>query len=304
MTTKAKAYLEGPKQAEIIAVVGLLDLYGPDFYPNASTSAKDRYDWGVAHFEKEVGLERFCMFFAVHEFEAWLLSQPEIFPKEVKNVLPGAATAQPEKVNFNEPPAKLLDRIYKQATKKNYKKTTYGKQLFAKLDPAVAVQKCPYLKAMLEKLLDLAKAAGLWPPYARASQHFRSSTGPGHPREMHFRPPLQAVCPFLSSIIRRGPFSCPKGGPRTTRAAAFIKRWLRSQVSAGPALPIGRTRCRKTCQSDKSPPHGRRSRLCHKSAHLQPNKNSPYSPGGKTLAPPNTRPDRLIAPTRPSRAGL
>ncbi len=161
MATKAKMHLEGPKQDEIIAVEGLLDLYGPDFYPDTVTRAKERHDWGVAHFEKVVGFERFCMFFAVHEFEAWLLSQPEIFPKEVRNVLPGASAAQPERVNFNEPPAKLLDRTYKQATKKNYKKTTYGKQLFAKLDPAAAAEKCYYLKEMLNKLLLLAKAAGL-----------------------------------------------------------------------------------------------------------------------------------------------
>ena len=69
--------------------------------------------------------------------------------------------AQPEEVNFAEPPAKLLDRIYKQQTKRNYKKTTYGKQLFAKLDPASAAAKCPYLKAMLDEMLTLAKAAGL-----------------------------------------------------------------------------------------------------------------------------------------------
>jgi hypothetical protein len=38
---------------------------------------------------------------------------------------------------------------------------TYGKQLFAKLDPMTAVPKCPYLKAMLEEMLRLAKVAGL-----------------------------------------------------------------------------------------------------------------------------------------------
>ncbi|MHB1425063.1 MAG: hypothetical protein ACYC3I_17975 [Gemmataceae bacterium] len=43
----------------------------------------------------------------------------------------------------------------------NEKKTTYGKQLFSKLDPLVAVSKCPYLKAMLDEMLLLAKAAGL-----------------------------------------------------------------------------------------------------------------------------------------------
>ncbi|MBI2478602.1 MAG: DUF4276 family protein [Planctomycetia bacterium] len=94
MATKAKMHLEAPQRNEIVAVIGMLDLYGPTF-------------------------------------------------------------------NFMEPPAKLLDRIYKQVTKRSYKKTTYGKQLFAKLDPAVAITKCPNLKTMRDEMLSLAKAAGL-----------------------------------------------------------------------------------------------------------------------------------------------
>lgn len=160
MATKARMYLEGPKQSEICGVVGLLDLYGPNFYPPEKSTADERFAWGKAHFEKEVNLDRFRLFFAVHEFEAWLLSQPDIFSREIKNALPGKI-AQPERVNFVEPPAKLLDRIYKQQTRRNYKKTTYGKQLFAKLDPAVATEKCPCLKALLDEMLEMAKAAGL-----------------------------------------------------------------------------------------------------------------------------------------------
>ena len=100
------------------------------------------------------------MFFAVHEFEAWLLSQPTIFPRDIVATLPGKI-AQPETVDFDEPPAKLLDRIYKARTKRTYKKTTYGKELFAKLDPLVAVKKCPRLNEMLTEMLRLAKGAGL-----------------------------------------------------------------------------------------------------------------------------------------------
>jgi len=158
--TRARMHLEGPKQAEIIAVIGLLDLYGPDFYPTHLGTVQEQYDWGVKHFQREAGQDRFRMFFAVHEFEAWLLSQPEIFPREVGDVLRGTIEL-PETVNFNQPPAKMLDKVYKQRTKRNYKKTTYGTQLFAKLDPLIAVTKCPYLKAMLDEMLSLARAVGL-----------------------------------------------------------------------------------------------------------------------------------------------
>jgi hypothetical protein len=160
MATRARMHLEGPKRGEIVGVIGLLDLYGPMFYPADKTNADDRFAWGKEHFEREVGLDKLRLFFAVHEFEAWLLSQPDIFPREIKNALLTKA-AQPEKVDFNQPPAKLLDRIYREKTKRNYKKTTYGKQLFAKLDPAVAIGKCPYLKALLDEMLALSRTAGL-----------------------------------------------------------------------------------------------------------------------------------------------
>jgi Domain of unknown function (DUF4276) len=158
MATKARMHLEGRKKAEIIAVIGLLDLYGPTFYPSDKITADDRFAWGKAYFEREVGLEKFRLFFAVHEFEGWLLSQPDIFPQDIRNALANNV-AHPERVNFTEPPAKLLDRIHRQQRRRNYKKTTYGKQLFAKLDPKVAVSKCPQLKALLDEMLSLAKAA-------------------------------------------------------------------------------------------------------------------------------------------------
>ena len=160
LVPKAQKFLDGPDQRDIIAVIGLLDLYGPDLYPSDITSPQDRYAWGVQHFHQSVARPRFRMFFAVHEFEAWLLSQPEIFVPEVRTAFPGRI-AQPEQVNFTEPPAQLLDAIYKRRLKQNYKKVTDGKVLFAQLDPVIAVNKCPYLKSMLEEMLALAKAAGL-----------------------------------------------------------------------------------------------------------------------------------------------
>ena len=151
-------YLDGPGSRDIVAVLGLLDLYGPDFYPEGKKTVRERYEWGVHHFEQKVGRDRFRMFFAVHEFEAWLLSDPEIFPRGVRNALP-PKIARPEEVDFEEPPAKLLERVYKQATRRGYKKTTYGEQLFGKLAPATAVSKCPYLKAMAEEMHRLAAKA-------------------------------------------------------------------------------------------------------------------------------------------------
>jgi len=160
IVAKGRDYLDGPDASEIVAVIGLLDLYGLDIYPAGCTSVQDRFHWAVQHFEEQVNRPKFRMFFAVHEFEAWILSQPDILPRSVLDVLPSSAE-QPEVVDFNRPPARLLNELYRSQTGKSYKKTTYGKQLFGRLDPAVAVQKCPHLKSMLEEMLQLAKEAGL-----------------------------------------------------------------------------------------------------------------------------------------------
>jgi hypothetical protein len=155
---KAHQYLDDSANSDIIAVVSLLDLYGPAIYPGDALSASARESWGRVHIEGKVNREKFRHFFAVHEIEAWLLSQPEVFPTAVREGLPDKP---PEQVNFDEPPGYLLDRLYGQATGKKYKKVVYGGQLFGKLDPSAAYKKCPRLQALLDEMLALAKAAGL-----------------------------------------------------------------------------------------------------------------------------------------------
>ncbi len=148
------------KETDVIAVISLLDLYGPTFYPEHLNAADKRYDWAKKHMEERVGQDKFRQFFAVHEVEAWLLSDLTLFPKEIKSGFPGKAK-NPETVNFNEPPAKLLDRLYGDRLKRSYKKVTQGKELFDKLSPEKARNKCPRLTEMLDEMLKLAKAAGL-----------------------------------------------------------------------------------------------------------------------------------------------
>jgi len=157
LVRKARLHLSGPRASEIVAVIGLLDLYAPDLFPQDLQSSDEKYVWGVEHFEGQVGHKRFRMFFAVHELEAWLLSQAKLFPREVEKLLP---KQPPEEVNSDRPPAKRLNEAYRQAGRKTYKKTVDGINLFRKLDPNVAADKCPRLKQMLETMLELAQAAG------------------------------------------------------------------------------------------------------------------------------------------------
>ena len=153
---KARLHLSNP---DVIAVVALLDLYGPTFYISNHTTAAERFEWAKAHLEEKVDNDRFLQYFAVHEVEAWILSQPELLPVSVRKKLPPAATTQPETVNFNEPPGYLLDRIYQEATGRGYKKRTYGAELFRKLDPNAVREKCPYFRRLADDLVELAQKA-------------------------------------------------------------------------------------------------------------------------------------------------
>jgi hypothetical protein len=152
---KAQLHLSRPG---VIAVVALLDLYGPTFYPSDRKTAAERFEWAKNYLEKQVDDPRFRQYFAVHDVEAWILSQPELLPLQVQKKLPGK-TAKPEGVNFDEPPAYLLNRLYEEATGRTYKKQTYGGELFRELDPQVVREKCPYFRRLADELVDLAKKA-------------------------------------------------------------------------------------------------------------------------------------------------
>ncbi len=157
---KAGLYLHGPDREDIVAVIGLLDLYGPTFYPEQLTSANERYAWAKQKLEGEVDHPKFRQHFAVHECEAWLLSDPSVLPSEVSKKLPGKC-GQPETVNFDEPPKKLLQKLYREKLGGAYKEVTHGAGMFAELDPNLAHKKCPRLREMLNEMLALAEAAGL-----------------------------------------------------------------------------------------------------------------------------------------------
>ena len=163
---KAQLHLDGPKSGQLIAVIGLLDLYGPqNFYPAHLNTAQARYTWGQQKLQTEVSHPKFRQFFAVHELEAWLLSDPNIFPPQLQAALRSTAN-NPEAVNSVQPPAKLLGRLYREklgagaGKTEYYKKTADGYDLFSKLDPALAYQKCPHLKELLDEMLRLAQASG------------------------------------------------------------------------------------------------------------------------------------------------
>jgi hypothetical protein len=151
---RASLHLKSP---DVVAVFGLLDLYGAKSIPAHCTTAEAKCAHMRQLLEEEVGSPKFRQHFAIHELEAWLLSDPSIFPPAVRNALP-AKTNRPESVNSTEPPAKLLARLYRQHIKREYKKRVDGGSLFSRLDPNLAHAKCKALAALLDDMLDAVNA--------------------------------------------------------------------------------------------------------------------------------------------------
>jgi len=144
---------------DIVACIGLLDLYRfPDFRKDVR-SVPDRYTWAQKKVQDSVARPRFRMYFAVHELEAWLLSQSSVFDPALRNEI-ARLGPRPEDVDFDYPPAKRLDTLYMDKLKHKYGKKVDGKGLFARLDPEEARARCPYLRRMLDDLLQMAKDAG------------------------------------------------------------------------------------------------------------------------------------------------
>lgn len=172
---KAARYLSGARASDIIAVVSLLDLYGPTFYPPDTVTVAERHAWGTEYMEQRVrdhfqqqklpdGLAlRYRHFFAVHETEAWFLAQPSLFKDAALRQFLERQTKPPETVNFTTPPGRLLERQYLQKLKRRYSKTTNARNFFPQMDAEAVAARCPYLAAMLHELRRLALVAGVPP---------------------------------------------------------------------------------------------------------------------------------------------
>ena len=147
------------QREDTIAVFGLLDLYGLKLeYPKHSDRdqkikfAREYVTNKIAPADRP----RFRQHFAVHETEAWFLSEPRLF----QSITLPKQCERPEDVNFDEPPAKLLDRLFSQGREgRGYMKTTMARNLLPKLDPSVVYRKCPNFKSMMDDMLAMSRQA-------------------------------------------------------------------------------------------------------------------------------------------------
>lgn len=150
-------YFSAPQADAIIAAIGLIDLYGSPLL-SPDSSAAENAARGKQEMERRVGHPKFKQHFAVHETEAWLLGDAQILPRGVRDALPRKCS-RPESVNMNEPPSKLLDRLYRGHVNRGYEKTKDGRNLFLQCDPDTVAGECPHFSQMLAEMVQLAKAA-------------------------------------------------------------------------------------------------------------------------------------------------
>ena len=50
---RAQEFIDGPKNEDIVSVIGLIDLYGPTFYPEHCVTAEERRAWATQRIEND-----------------------------------------------------------------------------------------------------------------------------------------------------------------------------------------------------------------------------------------------------------
>ncbi|MGZ5474233.1 MAG: DUF4276 family protein [Thermoanaerobaculia bacterium] len=150
IATKASLALREPSTVGI----GVLDLYGPTFYPAKVSSVRDRYAWAKKKFEDAVGSDRFVQHFAVHETEAWILAEPTVLPPDIRSAIP---RKDPETVNFDEAPSRLLARLYRDRLKRRYQKLIDGVPMLQRVSPDIVYERCEHFRLLADDLLRLAR---------------------------------------------------------------------------------------------------------------------------------------------------
>ncbi|MCD6554826.1 MAG: DUF4276 family protein [Anaerolineae bacterium] len=163
IATKTQWHLESEGT---LAVFGLLDLYGlppqitGNFPRHADRDTKiELARRQIMNLIAEPYRPHFRQHFAVHETEAWLLSDPRIFPPDIASALSSYDTNHPERIDFEEPPAQLLNRLWRRNRGRQYKKVTESRNRFPRLDPSLVYDRCPHFRQMMDEMLEFARRA-------------------------------------------------------------------------------------------------------------------------------------------------
>ena len=94
------------------------------------------------------GLRDLRVHVAVHDFEAWLIGDPEAVEKVLQRRM--NLPKSPEKIDGERPPKKFLEAY-------GYKETTHGPRMAELLNPERVAERCPSFRAFWEDITGLLK---------------------------------------------------------------------------------------------------------------------------------------------------
>jgi hypothetical protein len=154
------------QDSSAILLTTMIDYYGlpSDFPGKASLPAGTPYD-RVRHleqaFENDIGHSKFLPFLVLHEFEAFVLVQPEnlgrVLPqyqKEVPKLVANIGSTPPEEIDEDSqthPSARILQYL------PGYKKRLHGPKVVKDTGLTAIRRKCPHFDHWLRRLENLWK---------------------------------------------------------------------------------------------------------------------------------------------------
>ncbi len=65
---------------------------------------------------------------------------------------------EPESINFDEPPSRLLARLYRNRLKRSYRKVIDGAKLLQRISPEAVYKRCEHFRMLADDLLRLGGA--------------------------------------------------------------------------------------------------------------------------------------------------
>lgn len=145
-----RALITGNKPSD--AVIALTDVYtGTDDFTTAHDAKMKMTQW-VA------GIPNFFPHVALHDFEAWLVPYWNRILQLAKHNQ-AAPTALPEAINHNKPPSKLIAEVFERGgCRDSYSKERDAKRILSGQDLSSSINRCPELKALVNRILGLCGA--------------------------------------------------------------------------------------------------------------------------------------------------
>ncbi len=146
-------------ETEILAVFTLLDLQGMTYVKHGVSDGLElkinRVRKWLRDQAKSADGSRFRAHVCVHQIEAWILAEGHTLAARLNANLEPDAEA--ESKNFQNPPAKRLNDLFRLHAGRSYRKIIDGTRLFAKMEFEPVYKSCQYFREFYDDLKTAAR---------------------------------------------------------------------------------------------------------------------------------------------------